>query len=168
MSYLKLLKTCSDHAVGMQSVNQAIDNNGALYSTQFDPNHSTGSTSRVDSLLGPGRHDDTLVARGVFDFIIRTISGIGPTAVASVGNAIAVGFPARITSGQWRIYVLTRRLFSAVATIKGATAGIPRYATCFVSADSYGQFVTVSTWNVAAGVLDDYDFSLAIWAEGVD
>ena len=167
MSYLKPFKTCSDHAVGIASVNGALNNNRALYFDQLDPNHSVGNISLVDRLLGPGRHDEVLIARCAADFSIRTIYGLGVSAVSQVGGRLIVWFPTQIKTGQWKVYVTTTRIFSAVATIKGVTTGAPRYATCFVSSDSTGQFVTVSTWNVAGGVLADYDFSLVVWADGI-
>ena len=168
MSYLKLPKTCSDHAVGLQSVNQALDNNQALYETQFDPGHRTNLGVTLGGWpLPPGRHDDVLVARTAADFSIATIAGLGVTAVALVGGPVIVDFPDRLQAGQWRVRILTPRIFSAVATVKGATTGGSRYATTHVSGDSLGPYVTVSTWNVTGGTLDDYDFSLVIWAEGV-
>lgn len=167
MSFVKLPKTCSDHAVGLDSVNQALANNRALYFDQLDPWHAAGVRSAADRQLGPGRHDDILIARSVADFSIRDIFGLGVTAVAQVGGPFIVGFPTRLAAGQWRVYVTVPRIFSAAATIKGASTGVARYATCFVSTDVSGPFVTVSTWNATTGALADYDFSLSIWSEGV-
>lgn len=162
MSYLKLFKTCSDHAVGEQCVNQALDNNRALYFDQFDPRHSIGIDGKTfgrNEFLVPGRHDDVLVARTVADFAIDATSDV----LALVNGPMFAG-ASRLKAGQWKIFLNTSQVFSAAATIKGATAGVARYATCFVSFDSTGPFVTVSTWNASGGVLADYDFSLAIWA----
>ena len=47
--YLKLFKTCSDHAVGLQCVNQALDNNQALYETHA----KLGRLGAVDDRLYP-------------------------------------------------------------------------------------------------------------------
>ena len=77
------------------------------------------------------------------------------------------GAPVFVKTGQWNIAISTPRLFSAYAVIKGATAGVARYATCFAANALDGPYVTVSTWNAAGGVLANYDFSLVIYAEAV-
>lgn len=167
MSYLKLFKTVSDHAVGMQCVNQALDNNFALYFTQFSPRHVREvewvKPFGRNPFLVPGRHDDVLVARTIADFSINAT----PAAMVLVTGPMVLGAPVRMKVGQWKIFVNTPQLFSAVATIKGASVGNARYATCFVDMNPGGAFVTVSTWNASGGVLADYDFSLALWAVGV-
>lgn len=166
--YVKGFKTCSDHAVGLQCVNRALDNNQALFE-QLDKRHSVGNRSfgSADMFLGPGRHDDVLIARTVADFTI--VAGPGGTNIAFslLSGPLIFDAPQELATGQWRINITTPTIFNAIATIKGATAGIARYATCFVRSDANSPFVIVSTWNVAGGVLAQYDFSLALWSEGV-
>lgn len=163
--YVKLFKTCSDHAVGTQSVNQALENNIALFE-RLDKRHALG-TRPNDVFIGPGKHDDVLIARTVADFTV--VSGAGGTQLlfSLVSGPFIFDTPTQLASGQWRIDIPTPTIFSAIATIKGASLGIARHASCFVGADQLNPYVVVSTWNVAAGALADYDFSVAIWAEGV-
>lgn len=167
MSYLKLPKTCSDHAIGIQSVNQALDNNRALYYDQFDPKHSVGIDGNAygDPFLTPGRHDDVLISRAVADFAIDS-TGLTPVLLPLM-NGPLIFSTSRVAVGKWKIYVTTPQLVSACATIKGPTASVARDAMCFVGVGSIGVYVTVSTWNVNSGVLADYDFSLALWSREV-
>jgi hypothetical protein len=166
MSYEKPFLTTSDHAVGLQCVNRALENNRALYSDQFDPGHSAGvgGLAYGDPFLTPGKHDDPLVARTAADF---AIDATGLIAVELTTGLMVFGPPTKLKTGQWQILISTPRIFNAYAIIKGPTAGVARYATCFVSSDVDGPSVTVSTWNAAGGVLADYDFSLVIYAEAV-
>lgn len=166
MAYEKPFLTVSDHAVGLQCVNRALENNRALYRDQFDPTHSVGvgGSSLGDPFLGPGRHDDPLIARTVADF---TLDAAGAVAVSLVTGPLIFDAPTKVDTGQWVIYVTTPRLFSAVACIKGASIGAPRHATCHVSMDLNGPYVTVSTWDFASSARISCDFSLALWAEAV-
>lgn len=168
MSYEKPFLTTSDHAVGMQCVNRALDNNTALFFDYFEPGHATGRDPG-DVLYGRGRHDDVLVARTVADFLYISdplIMTGAPTLYAEVSGPLIVGSIVNIQAGQWKIRIGTPRIYSAVATIKGAVTAT-RSATCFVLIDSDSPYVIVSTWNVDSGALADYDFSLAIWSRGV-
>lgn len=167
MSYLKLFKSCSDFAVGIQTAQQALDNNEALLA-QFDANHSTGVSGAAfgDPFLGAGRHDDPLIARSVADFYIDATLAT-PAAFALISGPMIFETPIWLQTGQWKIHITTPQLFSAIATIKGATTGSPRQATCFIAMATNGPYVTVSTWDTNAGTLADYDFSLVLWAEGV-
>jgi len=166
MSYEKPFLTTSDHAVGLQCVNRALENTRAMYSDQFDPNHSTGinGLSYGDPFLALGQHDDPLVARTAADF---AIDSTGLIAFALVSGPLVVGSVEFMKAGQWRVYVSTPRITSAYACVKGATAGAARYASCRTVADSSGPYVVVTTWNVAGGVLANYDFSLVLYAEAV-
>lgn len=163
--YLKLPKTCSDHAIGFQSVNQALDNNIAIYE-QLDKRHAIGNRSN-DVFIGPGRHDDVLIARTVADY--QVVAGPGGTQLvfSLLSGPLIVGAPIELATGQWRINVATPTIFAAIATIKGATAGVSRSTSCFVLADANSPFVIVSTWNVSAGAMAAYDFSLVLFSEGV-
>lgn len=164
MSYVKLPKTTSDHAIGFQSVVQAVDNNAALV-TAFDAAHSIGIDG--DSQYGfplraVGRHDDILIARTVADFT-----------VASSTLGLSVGGPlfgsrlnySRLGTGQWMIYLATNQLFGAVALMK-STASSDYKANCYASySPSTGPAVTVSTWNIATPALEDLPFSLVLWTQ---
>ena len=162
MSYLKLPKTCSDHAVGFQSVNQAIDNNIELY-TQLDRRHAVTAegNSYVPPFRAPGSHDDELIARTVADFAFS--SGL-LIMVPYITGPMIFGLPVLVKTGQWDIPITAPRIYSAVATIKGASTGGPRGTSCkiwrWINATPY---VTVTTWDINGGALADYDFSLAIW-----
>jgi len=168
MAYLKLPKTCGDHAVGFQTVNQALANNDALFFDQLNPNHSVGinGNSYGDPFLVPGRHDDVLIARTVANFVVDS-TGLVPVVLALVSGPMIALTPQRIAVGKWKVYVTTPQLISAAAAISGPTASVPRAAMCFTSSDATGPFIMVSTWNVAGGILADYAFSLAIWALAV-
>lgn len=166
MAYEKPFLTTSDHAVGLQCVNRAIENNRALLKDQLDPGHAITTSSGVDAFLSPGRHDDPLIARTVADFQLD-IGTLDTVAVELVSGPAIFGTPIRLDVGMWKIRVTTPQLISAYATIKGASAGVARHAACFVSADGTGPFITVVTWNVAGGAPADYDFSLVLYAEGV-
>jgi hypothetical protein len=166
MAYEKPFLSVSNHAVGLQCVNRALENNRALYSDQFDPNHSPGlgGGSVGDPFLAPGRHDDPLIARTVADFAYDATYGYVITLVS--GPMIFSGAQ-RLAAGRYEVRVTTPRLFYAFAAIKGPSTGNPRTATCLVTSTNNGPKVTVSTWNVAGGVIADCDFSLVLFAEGV-
>ena len=166
MSYVKLPKGVSDYAVGYQSVNQALDNNRALYD-QLDAKHSlgVGGGAYGDPFLEPGQHDDTLVARTAADFVVDA-TGAVVISYAQLGGILINGAPQYVADGKWKVYVTTPRLLGAVATVKD-TSLVDRYAQCRISSDTDGTFVMVTTWDVSGGVLVNVDFSLVIWSDGV-
>jgi len=166
MSYVKLPKGVSDYAVGYQSVNQALDNNAALYE-QVDARHSTGvgGAAYGDPFLAPGQHDDILVARTVADVFVDA-TGAAVLSYLLLNGPIINGAPQYVADGKWKIYVSTPQLVGAVATIK-ETSLVDRYAQCRVSNDTNGPYVMVTTWDVASGTLVNVDFSLALWSDGV-
>lgn len=166
MAYEKPFLTTSDHAVGLQCVNRALENNRALLREQLDPGHAITSSVGVDAFLGLGKHDDPLIARTAADFQLD-IGTLDTVAIALVSGPAIFGTPIRLAVGRWKIRVTTPQLVSAYASIKGASAGVARHAACVVSGDLSGPFVAVTTWNVAGGAPADYDFSLVIYAEGV-
>lgn len=167
MSYVKLPFTCQDHAVGLQSVNQAIDNNDAHYAA-IDAMHSMGVNG--DSPYGRplqalGRHDDILIARSTSDFQISTLPT--PTLLPKVlGPMFGSLSYQRLAVGQWRIFIATPQLFGAVALMKAAAVQDYK-ANCFTVSDpSLGPSVIVTTWNIAGGpAAADLPFSLTVWAQ---
>lgn len=165
-SYVKLHLVVADFAVGYQSVNQAIDNNQALYD-QLNAGHSTGIRGGAygDPFLQPGQHDDPLVARTVLQVGVNT-AVTPPTASAVTTGPMLYGQPIRMDTGYWRIKVTTPQLVGAVATCR-ATGTVDRYATCRVVMDASGPYVDVSTWNIAAAAKVDCDFDVVLWAESV-
>lgn len=168
LTYVKLPKAVSDYAVGVQSVNQALENNIALYD-QYDLRHSVGvgvpGSNSSDPFLGPGRHDDWLVARTSADY---EVDASGPTVVAYgvISGPLIVGAPEFVTDGTWRIYVATPTLYGVVATIKAAATG-DKYAQCRLTPDLEAPYISVTTWDVASGALDNLSFSIVLWAENV-
>lgn len=166
MSYVKLPKGVSDYAVGYQSVNQALDNNRALFD-QFDAKHSlgVGGGAYGDPFLSPGKHDDLVIARTVADFYVDT-TGTTPVAYTVISGPMIFEAPEYLAAGKWKILITTPRLFGAAATIK-ATSLVDRYAQCRVYQDLAAPYLIVTTWDVGSGVLGNYNFSLALWAEGV-
>ncbi len=168
MSYLKLPKTTMGHAVGYQTVNQAIDNNAALV-TAFDAKHSLGvggSSPYGFPTYAVGRHDDILIARTVVDFYVDT-SPLVPLLTIRVGGPVLGSLLryTRLATGQWRIFLATGQLFGCVALMK-STASVDRKATCYATYDpAIGPSVIVSTWNVATPTLSDFDFSMQIWTQ---
>lgn len=169
MSYLKLPKTTQDHAIGYQSVVQALDNNAALV-TDFDVRHSIGiggNSPHGRPTEALGRHDDILVARSVADFKVDT--SIVTPRLTTVVSGVVFGSLAyvRIAAGQWQIFLATPQLFGAVALMK-STASVDQKATCFVSvASTTGPCVYVSTWVIDTGVwvTADLPFSLVVWTQ---
>lgn len=167
MSYLKLPKTTQDHAVGLQSVNQAIDNNDALV-LQFDARHSIGTAGYSPPGSGTaalGRHDDILIARTVANFGVDTTPAT-PVLVPHISGPILGALVyTRMAVGQWRIYLSTPHLFGAVALME-ANATADYKATCYTQfSPTTGHAVTVSTWNVATPALEDLPFSLIFWTQ---
>lgn len=167
MSYLKLPKTCSDHAIGFQSVNQAIDNNAALLSA-FDVRHSIGVGGNSPygfPMRAVGRHDDILIARTVADFAVDTTLPTPGLVVRLSGPILGALFYTRLAVGQWRIFVSTSQRVAAVALMK-STASVDYKANCYVSYDpSTGPSIAVTTWNIATPITADLPFSLVLWAE---
>ncbi|HEY0882163.1 MAG TPA: hypothetical protein VGD87_11560 [Archangium sp.] len=166
MSYLRLFKVTSDFALGFQTLNQALENNRALYE-QLDAKHSVGNTAfgSPDPFLGPGKHDDFRVARTVADFAIDTTTPV-PSALSKVSGPMILGAVTYIVDGLWKISMTSPRLFGAIASVR-ATATADRWAQCRVYQDTQGPYVLVSTWDVGSAALANYDFSLVIWAQGV-
>lgn len=167
MSYLKLPKTCSDHAVGYQSVVQAVENNAALV-TAFDAKHSIGIAGGSPfglPTLALGRHDDILIARSAADFTVDT-APITPILVSLLAGPVFGALQyARLAVGQWQIWLATPQLFAAVALMK-STATADYKATCYaVSNPSTGPSIIVSTWDIATATLDDLPFSLVVWTQ---
>lgn len=167
MSYLKLPKTTQDHAVGYQSVVQAIDNNAALKEL-YGAKHAVplGVSSVVSSspLLAMGRHRDILIARTVVEFALST--AITPTLTPTITGPIATPlFGTRLAAGTWKIFVSAVALFSAVALLKSTTS-VDRKANCYTSFDPMrGPSVTITTWEIDTGVWvpADLPFSLILW-----
>lgn len=167
MSYLKLPKTTQDHAVGLQSVNQAVDNNAELL-TVFDLKHAIGINGNSPygfPLRAIGRHEDMLIARSVADFEVDT-APLTPRLVGRVlGPVFGALFFTRLAVGQWQIFINSPQLFAAVALSK-STASVDRKTTCFrTSTPSTGASLIVSTWNVATAALTDLPFSLVVWTQ---
>ena len=168
MSYVKLIKTVQDHAVGFQSVNQAIDNNQALVDA-FNLRHAIGVGGNAPfrrPLASVGRHDDILIARSVADFTVDTTLSVPALTAVIAGPLFGTTDYARISAGQWKIPLATPQFFGAVALMK-STASTDVKATCYASYDpSRGASVYVSTWIIDTGawVTDDLPFSLVVWA----
>lgn len=164
MAYEKPFTTVQDFPLGYQSVNRLRDNNVAM-NDLWDLRHSIGTAGYAPVSDNPldkvGRHDDILVARTVAQFQVDTTTlELVPLIT---GPMLPVFTVTRIQVGEWIIYVRSRALFGAVATVK-ATASGPRKATCQVR---YAQApnVIVNTWDVATATRGDYDFTLTMWAE---
>lgn len=165
MSYSKLPKVVADYAVGMQSVNQALDNNRALFD-QFDAKHSVGRAANIaDIFINPGQHNDTLIARTAADFIVDA-GGLAVVSYSMLFGPILNDAPKFVETGRWKVYVTSPRLIGAVATVKAASAA-DYYAQCRLSSDGDGTFIMVTTWDVSAGALVNVSFSLVVWSDGV-
>lgn len=163
MSYVKLFKVVSDFPLGFQTLNQGLDNNAALYA-QLDLRHSVlgATTGPWNGMLEPGRHDDALIARTAADFYIDAST---PTtwAFSLITGPMIYNSPTRLGVGQWKVYMNTSQIVGAVACVKGASSQA-RQATCLMQLASGRPYVIVSTWNMAAGALADYGFSLVVWS----
>ena len=167
MSYLKLPTTTQDHAVGFQSVNQAIDNNNAL-KAHFATKHSVGIdgfSPQYKPTLAVGRHNDILIARTVAEIDVDT-SLPTPTLSAVVsGPCLGALQYARLGTGQWQIFFTTPQLFAAVGLMKSSSS-VDRKATVYRSTSlTQGPSVIVTTWDVAAAAPDDLPFSLILWTQ---
>ena len=166
MSYVKLFNVCSDFALGIQTLNQAIDNNKALLD-QFDLRHRV---DRGSSVFPPGKHDDPLIARSVADYYVSTSNGVTTAAPFFAGQFISAA-PVRIGVGQWRIYLYTRTIVSAIATVKEPWGDFPYHATVSIGSYNSVNFCHVNTWALGVPPADetptatDLSFSLAVYAE---
>jgi hypothetical protein len=171
MAYEKGFKVTQDFALGIQSVNRAIENNEVLFSS-WTSKHSNG----IDGVSQPGlgfqfgRHNDILVARSVTHYTVETDTGGGlylqfdpdvRGALTSTYQPVALG------TGQWRIYVQSPNIFGAVATPAATSAAYK--ATCrAVSSPGGASYVDVSVWNVpSAALAADVGFTLVVWAQEV-
>ena len=162
MSYTKLPTTVQDNAIGFQSVNQAINNNSAL-KDQFELRHLLqGGTYSGGAFFREGRHNDALIARTVVRYTIDTTLPTIWAAKVMGGPLLDFGLPIRMGNGQWRINVRASQLVGAVA-LANASAVVDRKATCLVQSGPTQPSVVVSTWNVATALLEDFDFTLAIY-----
>lgn len=164
MSYLKLFTTVQDHAVGFQSVNQAIDNDDAL-NAAFDLSHSIGINGNSPPgypTKAIGRHDDILIARTVANFTVDTTLAVPTLSAIVAGPVFGSLYYTRLAAGQWQIFLATPQLFAAVALMT-STASVDRKATCF----RVGTIpsIIVSTWVVSTATLTDLPFQLQIWTQ---
>jgi len=166
VSYVKLPKTTQDHAVGYQSVNQARDNDAALFA-QFDAKHSVDFAAAGSVFRATGRHDDPLIARSVLRCSVETARAVPTLAPIVSGPVFGRLAFTRLQQGQWRIYIATPQLFFAVALCE-STAAVDRKATAYRTYDpSTGPAVIVTTWERVAGTWTPTDlaFSLVVWCE---
>lgn len=170
MSYSKLFTVCQDFPLGLQSANQAFDNNQALYDL-YDAKHSFGIEGRnTGGFQNPfralGRHDDPLIARTTARFLVDT-STATPTARAVVsGPMLNLSTPVYLGTGKWRFFVYTPQLFGAIAQSE-ATSAVDRKATCLIEFNpAVGPAVSVATWGVSGGAWagTNFDFSITLWA----
>lgn len=163
MSYAKLHAVVSDFAVGLQSVNQAIDNNAAIFS-QFNARH--GTEYLPSTFQQAGFHDDLLIARTVIRCTIDT-TGVEPRLVTQLNGPLfpsAVGDAIRIGVGRWRLRLRVTNLYAAVPMLESATA-TDRLVNCLLEGvGTAAPTIQVSTWNVAAAARADYAFMIGIWA----
>jgi hypothetical protein len=166
MAFEKPFLSVSNHAVGLQCVNRALENNRALFEGQFNPNHSPGlgGGSIADPFLAPGRHDDPLVARSVYMF---DVSSSGAYAALITGPFLNMAPPTRIQTGQWRIALNSNAvwLVKVQACLTGTSSGNARAVTCRVIADPNDNHIIVTTWNVSAGAREECDFTLVIYSD---
>lgn len=167
MSYLKLPLTTQDHAVGFQSVNQAIDNNNFL-ETHFDTKHSIGvdgNSPYGQPARAVGRHDDILIARSVLEVSVDTSLSTPALSLVVSGPIFWPFNYVRLATGQWQIFLATPLLYAAVALMKSTTS-VDYKATCYRNTSTtQGPSVIVSTWNIATPALEDLPFSLVVWTQ---
>lgn len=170
MSYEKGFLTVADHAVGLQSVNRAIDNNQALFDA-VRLRHAYGvdgrNTGSTRLLQGVGRHDDILIARTTSRHLIRN-GNTSRAEIISPIQGLLLGRPTRIDTGQWRFPVGTQQIFGGVALAEAASA--LDYKACCLVAYSPATTITVATWAISAGAFIpyDFDFSLTLWVQSSD
>lgn len=165
MSYVKLHTVVQDFAVGKQSVNQATDNNAALYA-QVRAKH-TEDFSFTRGLV-PGRHDDRLISRCVARYRVDSTPTV-PTLVATLGGALLGQYAqdiARRGVGRWTIRLTQANISSVVPMHEGGAGG---FHTCarIISVAGGGSAVEVDTWDVTAGSQVDAAFGLVLWAYAV-
>jgi hypothetical protein len=166
MSYVKLFKVTSDFALGYQTLNQGLTNNLVMYQ-QLDEKHSVGNLTfgSPDPFLGPGKHDDFLVARTAAHFEIDA-TGPTPRALTHVSGPMVFGAPEYLDDGKWKIYITTPRLFGVATSVRSdATSDYRAQSRVFM--DLSGPYVIVTTWDVALASRLNLDFSLVVWAESV-
>lgn len=172
MSYVKLFTTVSDHAIGIQSVNQAVDNSQALYD-HLDLRHAVeaGAISGGDISLQAGKHDDIRIARTVID--LRVDTATSPTRLIQlVSGRLVGGTIVRLATGVWKFPVTSNSMIGVVGTAKSAAVGY-RHVGCTVSSEGGGPsfpartYITARTWNILTGAPEEFDFSLVIWAPSV-
>lgn len=163
MAYSKLFLTTQDHAIGFQSMNQAIDNNAALKDL-YEAKHSLGVGGNSPygfPLRSVGRHDDIVIARSVSRYGVDTSLAVPALTVLQPGSMPS--FAQRMGTGQWRIFVSTPQLFGAVALME-SSASIDRKASVYPAYDpATGPQVIVTTRSAWAEA--DLPFSLIIWAQ---
>lgn len=167
MSYAKLPTTVQDHAIGFQSVNQATNNNSALF-VQFRAKHSIGidgNSPYGQPTKAVGRHDDILIARSVAELDVDTTLPTPALQVILLGPLFGPFVYTRLGTGQWQIFLSTAQLFGAVALLKSSSS-VDRKATCYrASSPSVGPSIIVSTWDVATAARADLPFSIVVWTQ---
>lgn len=163
MAYSKLPKACQDYPLGLQDINQAIDNNVALRDL-YDAKHGIKEASARSGNLWAlaGVHDDVHVARTICRVTVAT-SGTVVTPALQV-SGLAVSSVSRIGTGQYLFPVNGLASWWAVVQAEGTTT--QRRAICYRVQPSSGQhllYVTAYALDAGAFVATDYDFGVVVF-----
>jgi len=161
VSYVRLFQVVQDFVLGVQTVNQARDNNEDLLSV-LDARHEISlGVVETSPLKAFGRHDDSLIPRAVVTLHVSTDPG-APTPVLEVSGPLLQAEPIHRATGVWVFQLRGAWTFGASATPL-ATAAVDYGATAVCS----GSTLYVTTWATTGGAfaLTDLDFSVAIWGK---
>lgn len=169
MSYVKLPTTCQDHAIGIQTVQQAEENNARI-KEHLAVRHALGNgqfntSSFINPLSAVGRHNDTLIARSVLQCFIDNTSAVPTLLTRLSGPAFGVLNYIRRAAGQWQLFLQAPFEFGAVATMSASSTVDYAVRTYRITDPNYGPSLIVSTWAIDAGswALTDLPFDLALW-----
>ena len=173
MAYEKPFFVTQDFALGIQSVNRAIENNAAAR-TLWTARHGYDESNRPaltaqEQVKAFGAHNDILISRSVSAFTVG-VADDGSSYLQPRVEGRLVRQTQRLGVGQWRVFLSPTDIFGAVARCY-ASAALDYEAVCRIVSGTgagtslaLGGYVDVDTWDISGGARVDTGFSLAVWA----
>ena len=159
-TYSRLPKGVADFPVGIAAVNQAIDNNTALYEA-WKALHGIippGITS-ANPLTYFGRHNDVNIARSTASFTIDT-SAASPALASSFMGPVFIRGSVRAGVGSWTLYLTGCQLYGVLTSPIYNGSMVPTKVTASVSGTALS--ITTQVLSGTAFVMADVPFSVTV------
>lgn len=171
MAFVKLYQVIQDHALGLQSVNQAADNEQEIQDDWDEEHGATPLEADNSSTLSwwdrLGRHDSRHIPRAIASVIVRT-SGAGiylPELEIASSSGILSGIR-REQTGVYFIPYLTQWQHTWAEGAPSGSATVPRQVVARHLPQATGQepgFIVYLHDHTSGWAAADYSFSIAIF-----